>query len=136
IVAMVVSNKKIAVYGLIAATAAASTAATAAASTAATARHTAATARHGRRITAVVPAVSMMPRADVLGSHYCSCQHYCCEQGNNNCCEYCFCIHLNRKKIYNIYQVLQYSSKNYHNEIGCKKIGKLFITLLFLIIKV
>jgi hypothetical protein len=87
---MAVAIKEIAVYGLIATTAAASTATT-------TARHAAATARHGRRITAVVPAVSMMPSADVLGSHYCSCQHYCCEQGNSNGCEYCFCFHLNRK---------------------------------------
>jgi hypothetical protein len=35
--------------------------------------------RHSRNMTAVVSVMSVMPSVHVLGSHYCSCQHCCCE---------------------------------------------------------
>jgi hypothetical protein len=52
---------------------------------------TAAIAWHSRRITTV----ASMASAHVLFSHYCSCQHYCCDQDNN--CEYCFSVYLSRQ---------------------------------------
>src|SRR5215831_1143780 len=61
---------------------------------------------HSRNMTAVtsVMSVTSVTSTHILRSQYYSCRHYCSQQGNN--CEYCFCVHLSRKKIYNIYEVL------------------------------